>query len=109
VNAAPSAPGAAAASRLERIRSQLAQAFAGAAIELIDDSHRHAGHAGARDGRGHFRLHIVCGAFAGLRPLQRHQLVYRALDELMRTDIHALSITALTAEEASPEAGDTGR
>jgi BolA protein len=109
VNAAPSAPGAPAASRLERIRAQLAQALPGAAIELIDDSHRHAGHAGARDGRGHFRLHIVSSAFAGLRPLQRHQLVYRALDELMRTDIHALSITALTVEEASPEAGDPGR
>lgn len=109
MNAAPSAPGAAVAGRLERIRSQLAAALPGAAIELIDDSHRHAGHAGARDGRGHFRVHVVSSAFAGLRPLQRHQLVYRALDELMRTDIHALSITALTPEEASPGAGDTGR
>jgi BolA protein len=99
VNAASSAAGAA---RLERIRSQLAQALPDAAIELIDDSHRHAGHAGARDGRGHFRVRIVCGAFAGLRPLQRHQLVYRALDELMRTDIHALSITALTPAELGP-------
>jgi BolA protein len=109
VNPAPSAPSADAAGRLERIRSQLAAALPGAAIQLIDDSHRHAGHAGARDGRGHFRVHIVSSAFAGLRPLQRHQLVYRALDELMRTDIHALSITALTGEEASPEAGDAGR
>jgi BolA protein len=106
VNAAANAPGP---DRLERIRTQLAQALPGAAIELIDDSHRHAGHAGARDGRGHFRVHIVSSAFAGLRPLQRHQLVYRALDELMRSDIHALSITALTPEEASSEAGDTGR
>jgi BolA family transcriptional regulator, general stress-responsive regulator len=96
------AAGAAGAGRMERIRAQLAQAFPGAAIELIDDSHRHAGHAGARDGRGHFRVRIVAGAFAGLRPLQRHQLVYRALDELMRTDIHALSITALTTEESDP-------
>jgi BolA protein len=100
VNAAPTAAGA---SRVERIRTQLEQSFPGAALELIDDSHRHAGHAGARDGRGHFRLRIVAGAFAGLRPLQRHQLVYRALDELMRTDIHALSITALSPEEAAPE------
>jgi BolA protein len=88
-----------AASRIERIRAQLTAALPGAAVELIDDSHRHAGHAGARDGRGHFRVHIVSAAFAGLRPLQRHQVVYRALDELMRTDIHALSITALTPEE----------
>jgi BolA protein len=109
VNAAPSAPSADAASRLERIRTQLAAALPGAAVELIDDSHRHAGHAGARDGRGHFRVHIVSDAFAGLRPLQRHQVVYRALDELMRTDIHALSITALTPEEASREAGGTAR
>lgn len=105
MNAGHSAAGA---SRLERIRSQLAAALPGAAIELIDDSHRHAGHAGARDGRGHFRVQIVSGAFAGLRPLQRHQLVYRALNELMQTDIHALSITALTPEEARPEAGRRG-
>jgi BolA protein len=98
------APGAAGPSRLERIRSQLARALPDAAIELIDDSHRHAGHAGAQDGRGHFRVRIVSGAFAGLRPLQRHQLVYRALDELMRTDIHALSIAALTPAEVGAAA-----
>ena len=109
MNAGPRTPSADAASRLERIRAQLATALPGAAVELIDDSHRHAGHAGARDGRGHFRVHIVSGAFAGLRPLQRHQVVYRALDELMRTDIHALSITALTPEEAIPAAGDPRR
>jgi BolA family transcriptional regulator, general stress-responsive regulator len=106
VNAAANTPGP---SRLERIRTQLAAALPDAAIELIDDSHRHVGHAGARDGRGHFRVHIVSAAFAGLRPLQRHQLVYRALSELLQTDIHALSITALTPEEASPEAGSSGR
>jgi BolA protein len=99
VSATPGAPGATNASRLDRIRSQLAAALPDAAIELIDASHRHAGHAGARDGRGHFRVHIVSGAFAGLRPLQRHQLVYRALNAMMQTDIHALSITALTPEE----------
>jgi BolA protein len=88
-------------SRLEKIRSQLAKTLPATGVELIDDSHRHAGHAGARDGRGHFRLRIVSDAFAGLRPLQRHQLVYRSLGELMRTDIHALSITALTPEEAA--------
>lgn len=96
--------------RLEMIRSQLAEALPATAVELIDESHRHAGHAGARDGRGHFRLRIVSDAFAGLRPLQRHQLVYRSLGELMRTDIHALSITALTPDEAAPEeAGDAHR
>ena len=69
-------------------------------IELTDDSHRHAGHAGARDGRGHFTVRIVSSDFEGLRPLQRHQLVYRSLGTLMQTDIHALSIAALTPEEA---------
>jgi BolA protein len=97
-------------SRLERIRAQLTESLPVAAVDLIDDSHRHAGHAGAQDGRGHFRLRIVSGAFAGLRPLQRHQLVYSSLGELMRTDIHALSITALTPDEAAPEeAGDASR
>ena len=90
-------------SRMDQIREALAGALPAAAVELIDDSHLHAGHAGARDGRGHFRLRIVSDAFAGLRPLQRHQLVYRSLGELMRTDIHALSITALTPEEVAPE------
>jgi BolA protein len=88
--------------RMEQIRAALAQALPATTVELIDDSHRHAGHAGARDGRGHFRLRIVSDAFAGLRPLQRHQLVYRSLGELMQTDIHALSITALTPDEAEP-------
>ena len=86
--------------RLERIRSALEHALHTDSIELIDDSHRHAGHAGARDGRGHFRVRIVSSGFEGLRPLQRHQLVYRSLGQLMQTDIHALSITALTPEEA---------
>jgi BolA family transcriptional regulator, general stress-responsive regulator len=87
-------------SRVERIRSELERSLHPDSIELIDDSHRHAGHAGARDGRGHFRVQIVSREFEGLRPLQRHQLVYRSLGELMQTDIHALSITALTPEEA---------
>lgn len=90
----------AAISRVERIRSELQRALHPDAIELTDDSHRHAGHAGARDGRGHFRVRIVSAEFQGLRPLQRHQLVYRSLGELMQTDIHALSITALTPREA---------
>jgi BolA protein len=94
-------------SRLEKIRSQLTEALPVTALELVDDSHRHAGHAGARDGRGHFRVRIVSAAFAGMRPLQRHQLVYGSLGELMRTDIHALSITAMTPEEAAAETADT--
>ena len=88
------------ASRVERIDARLRAAFPAETIELTDDSHLHAGHAGARDGRGHFSVRIVSTQFQGLRPLQRHQLVYRQLGELMQTDIHALSIAALTPEEA---------
>jgi BolA family transcriptional regulator, general stress-responsive regulator len=91
---------AAPASRAERIVSELQRALHTDRIELLDESHLHAGHAGARDGRGHFRVHIVSPDFAGLRTLQRHQLVYRSLGALMQTDIHALSITALTPDEA---------
>ncbi len=88
--------------RLERIRQLLAEALSTSDIEVIDDSHLHAGHPGARDGRGHFRVRIVSSAFEGLRAIQRHQLVYRALGEMMQTDIHALSIHALTPSEAAP-------
>jgi len=86
--------------RAERIVGELQRALHTEQVELIDDSHLHAGHAGARDGRGHFRVRVVSTDFAGLRTLQRHQLVYRSLGELMQTDIHALSITALTPDEA---------
>jgi BolA family transcriptional regulator, general stress-responsive regulator len=86
--------------RPERIRALLAEHLAAREIEVIDDSHLHAGHAGARDGRGHFRVHVVADAFTGMRPIQRHQLVYRSLGDLMQTDIHALSISALTPSEA---------
>ena len=86
--------------RAERIIGELRQALHTDQVDLIDDSHLHAGHAGARDGRGHFRVRVVSADFAGLRTLQRHQLVYRSLGELMQTDIHALSITALTPDEA---------
>jgi BolA protein len=86
--------------RAERIRATLQSALHTASVDLIDDSHLHAGHAGARDGRGHFRVRVISSDFAGLRPLQRHQLVYRSLGSLMQTDIHALSIEALTPDEA---------
>ena len=85
--------------RVDRIRAILTQALAVDTIEVIDDSHLHAGHAGARDGRGHYRVRIVAKDFEGLRLVQRHQLVYRSLGDMMQTDIHALSITALTPGE----------
>lgn len=76
------------------IRERLGRAFAPTELEVRDDSHRHAGHAGARDGRGHFHVRIVSDAFAGMAPLARHRAVYAALGTLMQTDIHALSIDA---------------
>lgn len=89
--------------RAERISAQLRGALHAQVVELIDDSHLHAGHAGARDGRGHFRVRIVSSEFEGLRTLQRHQLVYRSLADLMQTDIHALSIAAFTPAEDPPQ------
>ena len=81
-------------SRIERIRSALLVTLAPTMLEVIDDSRAHAGHAGALTGKGHFRVLIVAPCFAGTTPLARHRMVYAALDALMSTDIHALSIDA---------------
>lgn len=89
------------AGRVERIRAALEAELQPLALEIRDDSHRHAGHEGARDGRGHFSVDIVSAAFAGLAPLARHRRVYAALGEMMQTDIHALSLRARTPAEAS--------
>lgn len=86
--------------RVARIRAALQAAFQPQALEVVDDSHKHAGHAGARDGRGHFAVKIVSPVFAGMAPLARHRAVYAALGEMMQTDIHALQIVARTPEEA---------
>jgi BolA protein len=89
------------ARRLALIHERLETALAPQDLTVADDSHLHAGHEGARDGRGHFRVRVICGRFTGLPPLQRHRLIYAALGEMMQTDIHALVITALTPEEAA--------
>ena len=68
-------------------------------IEIIDDSHKHAGHAGARDGGGHYQLKIVSAQFVGKSTLARHRMIYSALGEMMEHDIHALNITACTPEQ----------
>ncbi len=78
--------------RIEAIRQRLVVALAPTLLEIVDDSHRHAGHAGARDGRGHFIVRIASPTFDGRSPVARHRAVYDALGDLMRTDIHALSI-----------------
>lgn len=86
--------------RVAAIRSCLDQAFAPVELDVVDDSHRHVGHAGARDGRGHFSVRVKSAAFEGLGPLARHRAVYAALGDLMQTDIHALSIDARTLQES---------
>ena len=68
-------------------------------VVIIDDSAKHAGHAGARSGGGHFRLAIVSPRFVGCRTMERHRLVYDALGPLMKQEIHALSIIAKTPDE----------
>lgn len=80
--------------RIERIRERLVAAFAPVELVIEDESHLHAGHAGAATGRGHFRVKIVATAFAGQSPVARHRAIYAALGELMQTDIHALAISA---------------
>jgi BolA family transcriptional regulator, general stress-responsive regulator len=68
-------------------------------IEIVDESARHAGHAGARSGGGHYQLTLIAAAFAGQNSMARHRAIYQALGDLMNTRIHALSITALAPGE----------
>jgi len=82
------------------MRQRLEQAFAAPLIAIEDESHKHAGHEGARDGRGHFRLRIVAMEFDGMPLIRRHQWVYAALGDLMSTDIHALALETRTPGEA---------
>lgn len=85
--------------RLERIRRILETALAPESVELVDESHLHAGHAGAKSGGGHYDLTIVGECFRGLNAVQRHRLVYTTLSEEMGSEIHALSIKAFAPDE----------
>lgn len=87
--------------RTTLIRQCLQEAFAPETLEIVDESHKHAGHAGARGG-GHFTVYLVSPGFAGKSPIERHRMVYAALGQLMTSDIHALSVKALTPEETQP-------
>jgi BolA protein len=86
--------------RVERIREALEAALAPTLLEVGDDSHLHAGHAGAASGGGHYSVKIVSERFDGLRLVMRHRLVYDAVAEMMRAEIHALAITALAPSES---------
>ena len=94
------------AERVALIRSRLEAAFNPDELDVVDESHRHVGHAGARDGRGHFQVRILSRRFAGKRTVERHRMIYAALGPLMQTDIHALGLVALSPgdTESSKEA-----
>ena len=88
------------AERVALIRSKLEAELEPEELEVVDDSRRHAGHAGARDGRGHFQVRIRSRRFAGKRTVERHRMVYAALGALMQTDIHALGLVALSPDDS---------
>jgi BolA protein len=95
------------AERVALIRSRLEAAFEPDELEIVDDSRRHAGHAGARDGRGHFNVRIRSRRFAGKKTVERHRMVYGALGSLMQTDIHALGLVALSPEDSDSSKATT--
>jgi len=85
--------------RRARIEAKLRERLAATHVELLDESHLHAGHAGAASGAGHFRATIVSQQFAGLSRLEAQRLVYRALSDEMGDQIHALTMRTLTPDE----------
>ena len=85
--------------RVARIESALSEAIEPAYLRVEDESALHAGHAGAADGRGHYRVHIVSGRFRELSRLRRHRLVYAALEREFAAAIHALAIHAYAPDE----------
>ncbi len=83
-----------ASQRLELIRGQLESKLSPSVLEVVDESHLHVGHAGSREGKGHFKVTIIAEKFRGLNPIKQHKLIYAVLAEFMKNDIHALSIDA---------------
>lgn len=84
----------------DTIRSKLVERFAPARLEIVDESHHHAGHEGARPGgETHFAVTIVSAAFMGQSRVARQRLVYQALAEELATGVHALSLTTLAPDE----------
>lgn len=83
----------------ETIKKLLNDALSPKQIEIIDNSAAHAGHIGAQSGGGHYHVTIVSDAFEGKTLVQRHQLVYKALGDMMKQQIHALGINAMSPSE----------
>ena len=89
----------------QTLREKLTRALAPERLEIVDESHLHAGHAGAREGgESHFRIDVVSTAFAGRARIARHRLVHDILAEEIAGPVHALSLTARTPDEAGPAA-----
>lgn len=86
-------------STIEQMQQKLA-ALSPTAIQITDDSAKHAGHAGAKSGGGHYQLAIISPVFSGKPTLARHRMIYDALGDMMQQQIHALSIKAQTPEES---------
>jgi BolA family transcriptional regulator, general stress-responsive regulator len=89
------------AATVERLRQLVQDALLPVTLEVHDDSAAHRGHAGARDGKGHYRVRVVSARFAGLRPVARHRLVNQLVGELFKSEVHALQIEALAPEEVT--------
>ena len=85
--------------RLEKIRQRLLQKLNPPELQISDDSDKHVGHPGARDGRGHYSVRVVSEQFQGKSRVERHRMVFSIVGTLMHTDIHALRIEALTPDE----------
>jgi BolA protein len=85
--------------RRAHIEAELRERLAAVHVEVVDESHLHVGHAGAREGGGHFRAVVVSLRFEGKAPVQRQRLVYDALESVMGSEIHALSMKTLTPAE----------
>ncbi len=83
----------------EVLEARLRESLAATHVEVVDESHLHAGHAGAKSGGGHFRAVIVSEQFAGLSRVKAQQLVYGTMGEWMGKEIHALSMQTFTPEE----------
>lgn len=88
--------------RINALRTRLTQQLQPVELHIIDESAKHAGHAGAASGGGHFIVQITSAAFRDKSLIQRHRLVYDAIGDMMQRDIHALSIEARTPEETQP-------
>jgi BolA protein len=89
--------------RISMIRERLTRTLEPTRLDIIDQSAAHAGHEGAKSGGGHYVITIVAAAFAGLPLLKRHRLIYAAMGEAMKDEIHALSIRAYAPDESTTD------